>query len=53
MTLYGPAHSGAAPAQVDNRYVRAGGYSASASMVGFNPEACAVAAAKVDPVATA
>ena len=53
VTLYGPAHAGAAPAQVDNRYVKAGGYSAAANMVGFNPEACAVAAGKVDPVATA
>ncbi|KAF7503934.1 hypothetical protein GJ744_003015 [Endocarpon pusillum] len=48
-TLYGPARMGAVPAELDNRYVEQGGYSASSVMVGFNAEDCASAGANVDP----
>ena len=48
-TLYGPAHAGAVPAALDNRYEKQGGYSVSAEMVGFNAESCESAAANVDP----
>ena len=49
-TVYGPL-AGAAPSQLAGVYTNAGGYSASGVLVGYNPETCDVAAAKVDPKA--
>ncbi|KAL8784737.1 MAG: hypothetical protein Q9195_008919 [Heterodermia aff. obscurata] len=49
-TVYGPL-AGAAPSQLAGVYTKAGGYSASGVVVGYNAEACDVAAANTDPKA--
>ena len=49
-TVYGPL-AGAAPSQLAGVYTKAGGYSASGVLVGYNAETCDVAAAKTDPKA--
>ncbi len=48
VTLYGPT-AGALPKELAGRYVRQGGLSAKAQMLGYNPEGCESAAARVDP----
>ena len=48
--MYGPL-AGAAPSQLAGVYTKAGGYSASGEMLGYNAEACDVAAANDDPKA--
>ncbi|KAL8857815.1 MAG: hypothetical protein Q9178_005715 [Gyalolechia marmorata] len=48
VTLYGPP-AGALPSVLAGRYVRQGGLSAKAQMLGYNPEGCESAAARVDP----
>ena len=49
-TVYGPL-AGAAPSQLAGVYTKAGGYSASGQMVGYNAETCEMAAANADPKA--
>ncbi|KAL8806413.1 MAG: hypothetical protein Q9182_001328 [Xanthomendoza sp. 2 TL-2023] len=50
VTLYGPT-AGDLPQKLAGRFFNQGGYSASASSLGYNPEECTSAAAKVDPKA--
>ncbi|KAL8768199.1 MAG: hypothetical protein Q9209_005508 [Squamulea sp. 1 TL-2023] len=51
VTVYSPP-TGALPSALMGKYIRQGGYSASAEMVGYNPESCKHAAANVDPKAS-
>ncbi|KAL8631424.1 hypothetical protein Q9189_002846 [Teloschistes chrysophthalmus] len=50
VTLFGPT-SGAAPKVLAKKYIKQGGFSASAELVGYNPEECKVASSRVDPYA--
>ncbi|KAL8788633.1 MAG: hypothetical protein Q9213_001561 [Squamulea squamosa] len=50
VTVYSPP-AGALPSALMGKYIGQGGYSASAEMVGYNPEPCKDAAANVDPKA--
>ncbi|KAL9585611.1 MAG: hypothetical protein Q9212_001433 [Teloschistes hypoglaucus] len=50
VTLYG-FPKGSLPSALGGRFEKLGGFSASSNLVGHNPELCAVAASKVDPVA--
>lgn len=50
VTLYGPT-SGSVPEVLAGRYPKQGGYSANAEVVGYNPETCETAAARLDPKA--
>lgn len=50
LTLYGPI-SGSVPQALAGKYTKQGGYSANGEIVGYNPETCSVAAARLDPKA--
>ncbi|KAL8688400.1 MAG: hypothetical protein Q9218_005679 [Villophora microphyllina] len=50
VTLFGPT-AGSAPAALAGKYIKQGGYSASAELVAYNAEDCAVAAKNTDPKA--
>ncbi|KAL9584226.1 MAG: hypothetical protein Q9212_002255 [Teloschistes hypoglaucus] len=50
VTLFGPP-AGAAPKVLAKKYIKQGGISASAELVGYNAELCKDASAKVDPMA--
>lgn len=50
VTLYGPI-SGSVPQELAGKYSKQGGYSANAEVVGYNPETCSTAAARLDPKA--
>lgn len=50
VTLFGPT-AGAAPKVLAKKYIKQGGISASAELVGYNAEDCKTVSAKVDPYA--
>lgn len=49
-TVYGPT-AGAAPSGLAGVYTKAGGYSASGELIGYNAETCKIAATNTDPKA--
>ncbi len=50
LTLYGPV-AGSLPQALAGKYTKQGGYSANGEIVGYNPETCSDAAARLDPKA--